>query len=152
MWGPSLSLLCQQFPSLTLGWIFSPCFFTTEIIQHLVSETNRYAAQCLDGSQKKWSTTEKEMKAYLGFCILMGLVREPEIRDYWSQDEHLHYTPITDRISRKRFEELTRYFHFVDNNSLPKRGEPGFHRLQKVKGVVDKIQERLLPCIYRMPA
>ena len=121
--------------------IFS-LFFTTGIIQHLVTETNRYATQCLDGTQKQWSTTEKEMKAYLGFCILMGIVREPEIRELWSQDERLHYSPIASRISRKRFKELTRYFHLVNNSTLPKRGEPGFHRLQKVKAVLEMVRER----------
>ena len=121
--------------------IFS-LFFTTAVIQHLVTETNRYAAQCLDGSDKQWSTDEKEMKAYLGFRILMGIVREPEIRDYWSRNELLHYSPIASRISRNRFEEITRYFHLVDNSTLPQRGQPGFHRLQKVKGVLDMVRER----------
>ena len=82
------------------------------------------------------------MKAYLGFRILMGIVREPEIRDYWSRNELLHYSPIASRISRNRFEEITRYFHLVDNSTLPQRGQPGFHRLQKVKGVLDMVRER----------
>ena len=130
--------------------IFS-LFFTTAVIQHLVTETNRYAAQCLDGSDKQWSTDEKEMKAYLGFRILMGIVREPEIRDYWSRNELLHYSPIASRISRNRFEEITRYFHLVDNSTLPQRGQPGFHRLQKVKGVLTWSERGSLQSTHHMP-
>ena len=72
----------------------------------------------------------------------MGIVREPEIRDYWSRNELLLYSPIASQISRNRFEEITRYFHLVDNSTLPQRGQPGFHRLQKVKGVLDMVRER----------
>ena len=127
--------------------IFS-LMFTPDIIGHIVTETNRYAAQCLEGTGREWTTDKREIRAYLGFCVLMGIVRLPEIRDYWSRDKRLHYAPIADRISRKRFEEVSRYLHFVDNTTLPKRGEPGFHRLQKVKGLLDMVRGRF-KAVYR---
>ena len=123
--------------------IFS-LLFTPQILHHIVEETNRYAAQCLADSDKEWVTTEEEIRAYLGFLILMGVVRQPETRDYWSQSDLLHYSPIASRISRKRFEEIARYFHLVDNSTLPRRGEPGYHRLQKVKPVLDLIRHQFL--------
>lgn len=73
----------------------------------------------------------------------MGINKLPEIRDYWSTDQYLHYAPIADRISRDRFEQITRHLHFVDNSILPARGEPGFSRLQKVQPVLTAIKERL---------
>ena len=94
--------------------------FTPDIIGHIVTETNRYAAQCLEGTGREWTTDEREIRAYLGFCVLMGIVCLPEIWDYWSRDKHLHYTPIADRISCKWFEEVSRYLHFVDNMTLLK--------------------------------
>ena len=93
--------------------------FTPEIIRSIVVETNRYAAFCLRGSASTWTTDEQEIRAYFGFYILMGLVRLPEIRDYWSNSDTFHYAPVADRISRKRFEEISRYLHFVDKESLP---------------------------------
>ena len=108
-------------------------------------ETNRYAQQCLADTEKEWAA---EMKAYQGFCILMGIVHEPEIRDYWSQSDLLHYSPIASRISRRRFEEISRYFHLVDNTSLPERGQPGFDRLQKVKDLLDTVR-RQFSTVYR---
>ena len=108
----------------------------------IVEETNRYAAQCLEGSPSQWSTCEEELRAYFGFYILMGLVKQPEIRDYWSSNETFHYSPIAKRISRNRFEAISRYLHFVDSRSIPARGSPGYHRLQRVKAIVDDLRQR----------
>ena len=58
--------------------------------------------------------------------ILMGINELPEIRDYWSTDPYLHYDPIASRITRDRFEQISRYLHFVNNEDLPKRGEEGY--------------------------
>ena len=81
----------------------------------MVRETHHYAWQCLQsqGSDQCWETTEQEIRAYLGFFILMGIVKEPEIRDYRSWYVSLHYTPIAGKISCKRFEEISRHLHFV---------------------------------------
>ena len=123
------------------GDLFS-LFFTPDVIRNIVQETNRYAAQCLVGTSHTWTTDEHELRAYFGFYILMGLVREPEIRDYWSTSPTFHYSPIADRISRKRFEEISRYLHFVDKEHLPARDSPNYHRLQHVKPVIDALRER----------
>ena len=117
-------------------------FFTDEIVHNIVCETNRYAAQCLEGRPTTWTTTDEEVRAYFGFCILMGLVREPEIRDYCSNDDTFYYSPVAGRISRRRFEEISRYLHFVDNSHLPPRGAAGYHRLQRVKPVIDALRNR----------
>ena len=63
-----------------------------------VRETNRYAEQCLaaQNSSATWTTSVEELKAYLGFMIVMGINRLPEIRDYWSTDDKLHNTFIAD--------------------------------------------------------
>lgn len=52
-----------------------------------------------------------ELKAYLGFNILMGLVHLPELEDY-----------------RSRFRDISRYLHFVDNSSLRPRDDAGHDR------------------------
>ena len=117
-------------------------FFDNVVIDLIVRETNRYAAQCR--GDDTWETNAEEIRAYLGFQILMGINQLPEIRDYWAKDERLHYAPIADRISRRRFEEVSRYLHFVDNATLPKRGEDGYQRLQKILPIITTIRERCL--------
>ena len=137
--GPRLSLLQSRVN------IFG---FTSEVLHLIVTETNRYACQCLEGSDRNWSTDENEIRAYLGFCILMGIVRQPEIRDYWSRNELLHYSPIANHISRHMFEEISRYLHFTDNATLPQRHEARFHCLQKVKGLVDQVRAHFAAVYY----
>ena len=111
-------------------------------------DCHHYAEQCLQGTTKQWSTNAEEIRAYFGFMILMGINRLPEIRDYWSTDEALHYAPIADRISRDRFEEITRYLHFVDRNTLPARGEPNFSRLQRVDPIINHLKHRFKSTYY----
>ena len=94
-------------------------FFDDDLVGLIVDETNRYAQQTLQGTNKVWETDASEIRAYMGFMILMGINKLPEIRDYWSVDPTFRYAPIADRITRDRFEEITRYLHFVDNDSLP---------------------------------
>ena len=86
-----------QLPSDPLG-LFS-LFFDVTLVDLIVEETNRYAEQTLQGTDKEWSTDAAEICAYMGFMILMGINQLPEIRDCWSTNEYLHYAPIADRIS-----------------------------------------------------
>ena len=120
-----------QLPSDPLG-LFS-LFFDDTLVDLIVEETNRYAEQTLQGTDKEWSTDAAEIRAYMGFMILMGINHLSEIRDYWSTNEYLHYAPIADRISRDRFEQITRYLHFTDNDSLPSRGEEGYSTSQTTR-------------------
>ena len=123
-------------------------FFDDTLVSMIVHETNRYAEQCLSGTSKQWSTDAEEIRAYFGFMILMGINKLPEIRDYWSTNKQLRYAPIADRISRDRFEEITRYLHFVDNETLPARGEQGFSRLQKVEPVISHMKDKFKSVYY----
>ena len=81
--------------------------------------------------------TVDELKAYLGFMILMGIVRLPSIYDYWQGSEIFHYSP---RISRDRFLQITRYLHFEDNTDLQPPGADGYDRLGKVRRILNLIK------------
>ena len=74
--------------------------------------------------------------------LVMEVNRLPEVRDYWSRDEKHHNTFITSRITRDRFEEISRYLHFTDSTTLPVRDEPGYHRLQKVFPVMTELKQQ----------
>ena len=111
-----------------------------------MDETNRYAEQSLRGAE--WSMNADEIRAYLGFMILMDVNKLPEKRDYWSNSEYLHYSPISDRITRDCFEQITRYLHFVDNDILPARGEEGYFRTQKVDPVISALKQNSQAAYY----
>ena len=75
-------------------------FFTSQLIDHIVVETNRYAAVCIAASHKgdglvpEWETNAEEIKAYLGFSLLMAMNRLPDLYDYRSTNDTLHYFPV----------------------------------------------------------
>ena len=88
------------------------------MVQEIARQTNLYAKQCMqvddcEQMQSEWETTEEEIRAYLGFTVLMGITRQPDLYDYWSTNPVLHYFPIASRISRTRFLEIKRFLHFV---------------------------------------
>ena len=124
--------------------------FTPQLLEHIVVETNRYATLCLTSTHKgegpppTWETDTEEICAYLGFAILMGINKLPDLYDYWSTNELYHYFPIASRITRKRFLELSRFLHFADNGIIPSRGEPGYDRLAKVRPVIEMVRQSFL--------
>ena len=136
-------------PSSPLGTFF--LFFTTSIIQHIVQETNRYAAECM--GQEKYETWQKvtadEITAFMGFMILMSIVHLPCIADYWKRDEICQYIPITRRISRNRFFEIQRYLHFVDNSILASPGTPEYKKLGKIQPILDFMVDHF-KCIFNL--
>ena len=135
--GPTVSISDSPLDTFEL-------FFTPEIMQYIVDETNRYADQMQTPAQKEqWTPlTVDELKAYMGFCMLMGIVRLPSIEDYWKRDPHFHYSPIASKISWDRFHHIRQYLHFADNTTIPLPGTPGSDRLAKIHPLIDKINKR----------
>ena len=118
--------------------------FTPSLMDAIVEQTNLYAKEVMGGEKYDawYKVTTEELKAYFGFCILMGINRLPALDDYWSSDLTLRYAPIADRISRDRFREISRYLHFVDNSTLQPKGSPGYDRLGKVRPVIDHLSKQ----------
>ena len=74
----------------------------------------------------------------------MEINQLPALDDYWKLDKFFHYSPIADCVSRNRFCEINRYLHFVDNSSLPKRGEPNYNRLGKICPSLEHFNRKFL--------
>ena len=135
-------------PKLTIPGVVKEIFFlffTPTLLELIVEESNRYAAECM-GPEKyeKWAAiTVEELCAYMGFMLLMGIVHLPSIDDYWKNDAVYHYSPIAGRISCNRFRELHRYLHFVDNSTVVPPGSPEYDRLGKVRPIVETLAERV---------
>ena len=90
-------------------------FFSDDLVELVVEESNRYSREVMgDERYAKWrKITADEIKALLGFSILMGIVELPSLDDYWKRNPLLHYAPISERISHDRFHDLSRCMHFV---------------------------------------
>ena len=121
-------------------------FFTTELLQMIALESNRYAREVM-GNRKyeTWSEMRvDDISPFLGFSILMGLNILPSIDDYWKRNKYTYYEPIASRISRDRFRELFRYLHFVDNQSLHQRGTTSYDKLGKVRPLIQYLSRKFM--------
>jgi hypothetical protein len=87
-------------------------FLTDDMIGNLVEESNKYATK-KTGSCPNFG--KAEMTTYFGIYYWLGMIRLPQIYDYWGSD--LRYSQIADKMSRNRFKLIHRTLHFVDNNA-----------------------------------
>ena len=137
--GPTLLIPCSPLHSFLL-------IFTTTILQWIVDQTNLFALQCM--GEEKFDTWQQvsveEIMAYMGFMILMGIVKLPSISDYWKRNEIFHYELIASRITRDRFFEIQRYLHFADNSNLADPGTDDYDRLGKIRPVIQMVNNELL--------
>jgi len=59
-------------------------FFTIQVWNLLVTETNAYGKETLGESWE--DTCEEEMRAFLGILIVTGIKKFPTIESYWFTD------------------------------------------------------------------
>ena len=77
-------------------------FFTQEVWQLLVSQTNLYAEQKRGPAESSvwYPVTESEMKAWISLYLNMGLVTKPNLNCYWSSDPVLSSPLFPSLMSR----------------------------------------------------
>ena len=117
-------------------------YFTNEVWEMMVVETNRYYAQQYaekpDKHKTEWhDTTKEELQAFVGVLILMGIARLPSFEQYWNENIYTNIPGISGVFTRKRFLQIWRYFHLADNNALLKRGSPGYDKIGKVRAFLN---------------
>lgn len=127
---------------------FYKLFVTDDVIRHIVNETNIYAQQKLNlkrpkkSKTKPWTPTDKkEIEKFFGIIIWMGLLKEPQLRDYWSTN-YLFENNIKKNMTRNRFEQLLSMLHFNDNEAASKKGDEEFDRLHKITPLLQKLIEK----------
>ena len=93
--------------------------FPEELIEHIVSETNRYACECIATKpDPEWKDTcLEEIKAFLGLHVLFSIKQLPSYKLYWSKDPLIRVPTVQKVMSRNRFEKLSQYFHVNNNNN-----------------------------------
>jgi len=73
--------------------------------------------------------TREEFLQFLGVVLAMGIIRLPEIRDYWSTDSVLNFPFFRSNFARDRFEDILRFLHVVDNQQAP-HPRPTLYKIQ----------------------
>jgi len=116
-------------------------FIDEYLLNLMVVETNRYAAQKLSKSLlpksriKKWKDVDiEEMKVFLGLQMWIGLVQMPRLSCYWST-KVIYSNEVKKVMSRNRFELLLSNWHFSNNES-----DNISDRLYKLTPIIDKLR------------
>ena len=107
-------------------------------------QTNLYATQqrALKNITKPWNpVTKPELMAFIGLNIAMGIVKLPELRNYWTTNPIIGHPWFCSVMSRDRFMEILRYFHMVDNIKAPSRTDPNYNKIWKIQPTVTKLVE-----------
>ena len=120
-------------------------FLTNTFFDLLVEQTNLYAAQYKTANPNlppnsranTWvETTRNEMKKFLALALLMGIVRKPEVSDYWSTNPLLKGSIFNSVVPRNRFQSILQFLHLADNSQYD-ANDPAHDRLYKVRPVVE---------------
>lgn len=115
--------------------------FTLVLLETIVTQTNMMVAKkgvilglCIE-----------ELQAFIGMNTAMGMLRLPQIRDYWATDEVLSTPWFPSIMSRDRFFQIMRFLHLVDSSQQRKKGEEGYDPLFKVRLLIDHLSA-VFPC------
>jgi len=123
-------------------------FFPDDLFDCIAKNTNLYASQFFDNPVieddlptfsrfRKWTeTSASEIKKYVALQIAMGICSKPELGDYWGTF-WLTHVPFEKVMSRNRYEILSSFLNFNDNEHYVERGLPGYDPLLKVRPLLD---------------
>src|SRR6218665_986120 len=140
---PKFDFLEEPGPARTVRGCVTPLdcfslFFTSTIWNILVEQTNLYYRQSAAAkpSPMPWNDVDlKEIQAFIGLIIAMGVVRMLELDDYWSTDVLLGNPWFRSVMSRDRFKQILRYLHCTDNSTARTTDD----KLYKIRPLIDSL-------------
>ncbi|XP_067121649.1 piggyBac transposable element-derived protein 4-like [Centruroides vittatus] len=114
-------------------------FFDNELVNHITTETNRYALTKPQTSRSQWDTVSIQ-EMYMFFCvvILQGIIHKPDERMYWTTNETLSTPSFRRLMSRNRFLAIKQNLHFTDNQNYNPRTHPN-PKLNKIWPIVQNL-------------
>ena len=118
-------------------------FFDDVLYNKIVQESNRYAVQrpaTTSAHMRSWTDLNiRELKAFLGLCIMTGIAKHPTLHSFWSTDPLLKMSLFPSVMPRDRFLAILQSLHFNDNTAMP---DDCTDRLFKVRPVVDHLAQK----------
>ncbi|XP_026745901.1 piggyBac transposable element-derived protein 2-like [Trichoplusia ni] len=108
-------------------------FFSEDLFAEICQYSNMYAMQLTGQSI---NLTVEELRNFISIKVIMGIVSMPSYLDYWSTTTR--YPLVADVMSLKRYQQIRRYIHFVDNNET--NSDPYF----KIRPFAERIRQNCL--------
>ena len=119
-------------------------FFDNEVVEFLVTETNRFANQFIDehiqtlpkhSRVNKWyDTNVSEMKVFIGLLLIQAIDSKADNSMYFSTRESVSSPFFRKIMSGRRFDLLHKFLHLVDNDTIT--DGPG-RKLAKIRPFTD---------------
>ena len=81
------------------------------------------------------------MKQFIALYLLTGIIRKPEVNQYWSTNPLLKTPFFNNVMPRNRFQLIFEFFHFNDNNNYNPQ-DPNRDRLFKIHPVLDYLMDK----------
>jgi hypothetical protein len=110
--------------------------------QTITTETNRYAEAYIISHEvrpqsrlKKWpedGVTIEDIKQFFSLVIVMGLLVQEDMKDYWTNDPVLETPFFRTVMPRDKFMNIMTFLHFSDNANYKPRGHPEYKPLYKL--------------------
>ncbi|XP_053319679.1 piggyBac transposable element-derived protein 4-like [Spea bombifrons] len=122
---------------------FVQIFLGEDILGDIVSQSNLYAQQYRAANpnsyfaKQPWTPIDvPEFLKFWALTMLMGIIKKPSIRSYWSTSPILSTPIYTQSIGRRRYEMILHFMHFSDNSLCPPKEHPQFDRLYKIRPLI----------------
>lgn len=113
-------------------------FFDDDLLQHNAEESTKYSIQ--KDPSNPVLVSKAELKKYLGICLLLGLVPQPNIHLLWNSE--LGIPIIIDTMTLTDFERLRGVIHFNDNQNFIPREQAGHDRLFRIRPVMETLRKK----------
>ena len=78
------------------------------------------------------------MIAFFGINIAIGMVRLPEISNYWKQSGVMEASWFQSLFTRERFYDILKYLHLTDNKKTPEKTDLNY-KLHKLGGIIEML-------------
>lgn len=115
-------------------------FFTEDLINHIVQQSNEYSTSI--NVNHPVNITASELKKYLGICVISTVMQCKNVRTYWNRI--YRYSLIQECMPINRFEKIRQVLHFNNNILQKPRGEFGHDQLFKIRPIIETLQQRFL--------
>lgn len=112
-------------------------FFTKEIVNTIVEETNRCALS--QDPNTDFSVNVEDIYRYIGIHLYMSIYRYPNLGSYWGNNG---LASIRNIMPLKRFEAIKRFLCFQDESERIRKGQPGYDPLFRMRNLSDLLNDR----------
>lgn len=117
---------------------FFSYFFTTDLKDKIVEESNSYATQ--NNISNPVSISRTDFNKYLGILIYSSVAKFPNTKSYWSNK--YGYDPIRTTMPQKTFIKISNAIHFNSNDGFLPKDHPQHDKLYKIRPVIESLRER----------